>query len=238
MATNPNEPAHPLPPTPLPEPENRKARSDLGLRVLTAAVLVPIVLYVIVAGGLPYMFVVLAFGMLAQKEFYQLIEGKGGRPIATVGLVFGAAVILVAYLPIQKLGSGYSAVLLLTASLLVSMVAQLRKAQITEALASISGTFFGVFYVAWLISHAVLLRFFDQAVKVHFDSAEIVTLEIQAGTGVFLMIFTLAVVVLCDAGAYFAGRAWGRRKLAPRSARTRASRAPWAASSSARRAAC
>ena len=34
--------------------------------------------------------------------------------------------------------------------------------------------------------------------------------------GVFFMVFCLAAVVLSDAGAYFAGRAWGRRKLAPK----------------------
>ena len=33
--------------------------------------------------------------------------------------------------------------------------------------------------------------------------------------GIFLMLFALVPVVLCDAGAYFAGRAWGKRKLAP-----------------------
>ena len=35
-------------------------------------------------------------------------------------------------------------------------------------------------------------------------------------SGIFFMIYTLTVVVWCDAGAYFAGRAYGRRKLAPK----------------------
>jgi phosphatidate cytidylyltransferase len=35
-------------------------------------------------------------------------------------------------------------------------------------------------------------------------------------SGIFFMLFTLVVVVWCDAGAYFAGRAYGRRKLAPK----------------------
>ena len=51
----------------------------------------------------------------------------------------------------------------MTATLLAVMVAQLGKAQISEALASISGTFFGVFYVGWLLSHAVVLRQFHDA---------------------------------------------------------------------------
>ena len=52
----------------------------------------------------------------------------------------------------------------MTVVLLGVMVAQLGKRQISEALASISGTFFGVFYVGWLLSHAVVLREFHRVV--------------------------------------------------------------------------
>ena len=38
---------------------------------------------------------------------------------------------------------------------------------------------------------------------------------VHPDSGIFLMLFCVVVVVLCDAGAYFAGRAWGRHKLAP-----------------------
>jgi phosphatidate cytidylyltransferase len=203
---------HPRPATPLPEsaPAVTQKHSDLRKRILTAAVLVPIVAYVIVAGGYLYLATVLAFGLLAQREFYGLIEDKGARPLVGLGLGFGAAVICVAYA-----GTAYMAMLLMTASLLVLMVAQLRKAQITEALGSISGTFFGVFYVAWLLSHAVQLRFFYHSALARHSVVELGTLEVNPDTGIFLMFYCLAVVVLCDAGAYFAGRAWGRRKLAP-----------------------
>ena len=34
-------------------------------------------------------------------------------------------------------------------------------------------------------------------------------------SGAFFMVFVLTAVVWCDAGAYFAGRKFGRRKLAP-----------------------
>ena len=35
-------------------------------------------------------------------------------------------------------------------------------------------------------------------------------------SGAFLLVYCLTVLVLCDTGAYFAGRAYGKRKLAPR----------------------
>ena len=183
---------------------------DLMKRLASSAVLIPFVLWTIAQGGLFYLGVVIVIGILAQHEFYGLIADKGARPIKWVGQGFGAAVILVAYF-----GNEYHAMLLMTASLLVLMVAQLRKNEIHEAMASISGTFFGVFYVSWLLSHAVLLRKFDVAVSAHYDPALLVTLGITPGTGIFFMVYTLVTVVGCDVGAYFAGRAWGRRKLAP-----------------------
>jgi len=204
------EPVHPRPSTPLPEEPPKKERGDLPKRLLTAAVLIPVVGYIIVLGGYPYVATVLFFGVLGQLEFYRLIEDKGARPLTGLGLGFGAGVIAVAYL-----GTDYLAMLLMTASLLFLMVAQLRKAQITESLASISGTFFGVFYVAWLLSHAVLLRFFYNSAGAWLSPEQLMALELHPDSGIFFMFYGLAVLVLCDAGAYFFGRAWGRRRLAP-----------------------
>ncbi len=205
------EPLHPLPPTPVSPRPHRN--SDLPARLLTAAILVPAVLYVVATGGLLYLFTVMAIVVLGQREFYGLIEHKGARPEVRFGLAAGAALPVIAYL-----GNEYHTTLLMTATLLATLVLQLRKARIHQALASVSGTFFGVFYVGWLLSHAVVLRFFSEAAAKRFGfSSE--TLAAATGlvpdAGIFFMVYTLTVVVFCDAGAYFAGRAFGRRKLAP-----------------------
>ena len=63
---------------------------------------------------------------------------------------------------IAYFGNEYQATLAMTATLLGVMVAEVRKEEISEALASISGTFFGVFYIGWLLSHAIPLRNFDR----------------------------------------------------------------------------
>jgi phosphatidate cytidylyltransferase len=206
--TWPGEPLHPKPATPLP-PEPEQKRSNLSLRLMTAAILVPTILWVIATGGLVYLAVVVGIVLLGLREFYSLIESKGADPLVTAGMVAGAALPVVAYV-----GNEYHATLLMTAVLLGVMVAQLRKAQISEALASISGTFFGVFYVGWLLSHAVVLRQFHKVAEAKWGWSGVATLNENAG--VFFMVFCLAAVVLSDAGAYFAGRAWGRRKLAPK----------------------
>jgi len=203
-----SEPLHPQPPSPAPGPKKR-SRSDLALRLGTAAVLVPGVLWLIAAGPGFVLIAVVAIVLLGIREFYHLIEAKGAHPLWGFGLAAGAALPVVAYL-----GNEYHATILMTAVLLAVMVAQVGKAQITEALASISGTFFGVFYVGWLLTHAVTLRNFQRVVESKWgvDAASL----FDPNAGAFLLIFTLAAVVLCDAGAYFAGRAWGKRKLAPK----------------------
>lgn len=201
---------HPRPATPL-APTPKKKGSDLSARLLTAAVLIPAAIYVIVAGGLPYLGFITLFILLGMREFYRLIEEKGALPLVSWGLAAGAALPVVAYI-----GNEYHVTLILTATLLGVMIRQLGKAQIGEALVSISGTFFGVFYVGWLLSHAIVLRNFYGAAASRYGEAKIVVLGIDPESGIFLISFCMAAVVLSDTGAYFAGRAWGRRKLAPR----------------------
>ncbi|MDH3212304.1 MAG: phosphatidate cytidylyltransferase [Myxococcales bacterium] len=204
----PEGPVHPRPPTPL--PPARKAR-ELPKRLLSAAILIPTVVYVITLGGIAYLATVIVIILLGQREIYALIEDKGAHPLVGFGLAAGAALPVVAFV-----GTEYHATILMTVTLLAVMVLQLRKAQITEALASISGTFFGVFYVGWLLSHAIVLRDFHKAVTARFGAGVTERLGIAVDAGIFLMLFTLTIVILCDAGAYFAGRAYGKRKLAPK----------------------
>jgi phosphatidate cytidylyltransferase len=206
------EPVRPRPPTPPPNGGTpKRGLSDLQTRLLTASLLVPFVLVMIAWGGLWVLGTVVAITLLAQREFYGLIEDKGAHPIIGFGLAAGAALPIVAYL-----GNEYHATVLMTVGLLTVMIAQLGRAQISEALASISGTFFGIFYVGWLLSHAVVLREFHRVIVMRYGAEEAAAAAIAPESGAFLLTFTLAVVVWSDAGAYFAGRAYGTRKLAPR----------------------
>jgi phosphatidate cytidylyltransferase len=201
------EPLHPRPPSPTPVERPRKI-SETTRRLLTAAVLIPSVVALIIAGGLWYLGAVVAIVVVGLYELYRLIEAKGAKPVTGFGLVAAGALPVVAYV-----GSDYHVTLLTTATLLAVMVVQLGKAQISEALASISGTFFGVFYVGWLLSHAVGLRQFHSVVATRHGPEA--AAAVPAEVGIFYMIFVVSVVVASDAGAYFAGRLYGKRKLAP-----------------------
>lgn len=197
----------PRPPTPEPQAQKRRA-SNLALRLLTAALLIPPVLWVIYQGGVYVLVTVIVIALLGLNEFYQMIEQKGAEPLRGQGMAAVAALPVVMYFGAESL-----ATVLMTVVLLTMMVVQLTKNRISEALASISGTFFGVFYVGWLLSHTVVLRQFSQVVAARWPD---VAAGMHPEVGGFYLVFTISVVIAGDAGAYFAGRAYGRRKLAPR----------------------
>ncbi|MEN8159146.1 MAG: phosphatidate cytidylyltransferase [Myxococcota bacterium] len=201
------EPIHPLPPTP--EGAPRKKPGNLVLRLVTAAMLIPPVIYVIMEGGLWALGTIVVITLLGVNEFYQLIEAKGAEPLRGVGTLAAVALPVVSYL-----GSDYAATVLMSFLLLGLMVAQLGKAQISDSLASISGTFFGVFYVGWLLSHFIALRGFHGVVQGRWGADAVAVMHPDAGA--FYLLFTISVVIAGDAGAYFVGRKYGRRKLAPR----------------------
>jgi phosphatidate cytidylyltransferase len=200
------EPIHPRPPTPTGEP--RRRAGNLALRLLTAALLIPPIIYVIFQGGLWVLGTVVVITLLGISEFYHLIEAKGAEPLRGVGMLAAVALPVVTYL-----GSDYAATVLMSFLLLGVMVAQLGKAQIADSLASISGTFFGVFYIGWLLSHAVALRGFHDVVQGRWGADAVTGMHPDAGA--FYLLFTVSVVIGGDAGAYFVGRRYGRRKLAP-----------------------
>jgi phosphatidate cytidylyltransferase len=188
----------------------------LRLRLLSAAIIVPLVIGVILWGGLPFLVTVVAIIVLGLREFYDIIEIKGLRPQRFPGYVGGALLGIVTYV-----GNEYWTNVLLTVVLLVVMILQLLKQDIAEAIGGISATFFGVFYVGWLMAHAILLRRMDEILRLKYGSPAqgpfwIGSVLLDKYLGIFLLIFCIAAVAGSDIGAYFVGRRFGRTKLAPR----------------------
>jgi len=186
-----------------PESPREKPASNLARRLLTAAFLIPPVLAVSYWGGFPFVLVVMLFVGLGVNEFYDFIGAKGARPQRLFGTVAAVAVPLVVWL-----GSAFVATSLLTGALLGIMILQLRKGEVSEAIASVSETFFGVFYVGWLLSHAISLRMISRQLHAY-------GIETDPQIGFFYILFCLVSAVFSDAGAYFVGRRYGTKRLAP-----------------------
>ncbi|MFQ5458503.1 MAG: phosphatidate cytidylyltransferase [Myxococcota bacterium] len=197
-------------------PQTGRISRSLQLRLLSAGLIIPTVLALIVLGGIPFLLVVVAIICLALREFYDIIEVKGLHPQKMAG-IGGAALLGV----VSWVGNEYQTNVLLTAVLLVVMILQLLKRDVAEAISSISATFFGVFYVGWLMSHAILLRRMDEILRIKYGApAEgpfwVGGMFIDQNLGIFLLMFCIAIIAATDACAYFVGRRLGRRKLAPR----------------------
>lgn len=161
----------------------------MGQRILTAAVGAPLLLLMAYLGG-PYWAVTVAMmAWLGTTEFFSLTRRLGLRACRWVGLAGSqVAVVLAYYYGEAGLARG---VVLLAVVTLIAIVVDSRRRPVDWAM-----TFWGTIYPGCLLSFAVLLRN-------------------QPGGALYLIALWL-ITWANDTGAYFAGRWWGRRKLAPR----------------------
>jgi len=171
---------------------------QLTTRLLTAAAGVPAVIVCSLVGGIPFLLAMNFFIGFGLFEFYRMMEAKGIRPYKTVGVIAGLVVSWYVYFQ-----GGFYSSLFLTLVLIVIMVLELLRRDGELAVFHISSTIFGVFYVAWLGSHVILLRQLGENLP-----------EQDLGGMFVILAFTLAWGT--DTGAYFVGHAIGRRKLLPR----------------------
>lgn len=165
-------------------------------RVLTAAVLVPVTLAVVIfAPAALFAVCLFAVAWLAQRELYDL-AGPGGRAAYRWIGAAGAALLAAAF-TWPRAGGWFSPLVawtILGAAILVRGVADPERME--QALGRAGLTFFGIFYPAFLLALLAEVR--------------------RAPGGAGWIVLLLVVVWGGDTAAYYAGRAWGRRKLAPR----------------------
>jgi phosphatidate cytidylyltransferase len=127
-----------------------------------------------------------------------MMEAKGIRPYKTIGILLGLVVAWYVYFQ-----GGLFSSLFITFALVVIMVLELFRKDGELAVFHMSTTILGVFYVAWLGSHVILLRQLGEGLE-------------GGDLGGFLVIFAFALAWGADTGAYFVGSAIGRTRLLPR----------------------
>ncbi len=171
---------------------------QLTTRLLTAAVGLPTIIICSLVGGIPFLIAVNFVIGLGLFEFYRMIEAKGIRPFKIAGVAAGLAVSWYVYF----MGGVFSG-LFITIALVVIMVLEISRRDGELAVFHISSTVFGVFYVAWLGSHIILLRQLGEEPP-------------WTGYGGAFVILAFALAWGTDTGAYFIGNLVGKRKLLPR----------------------
>jgi phosphatidate cytidylyltransferase len=168
-------------------------------RILTAVVVLPFLIASILISYLWWVFVLLAAAamVLGLWEFYLLARKLKLQPEVAAGYVAGAALITI---PLQNDPANVLLVLFVIIAVTIGtlIAVTLRGAPFEKMIASVGATLLGVLYIPLLGSHLVALRTgFPQQLSAH------------------LLSFFFLVLMGSDAGAYYTGRALGKRKLAP-----------------------
>jgi phosphatidate cytidylyltransferase len=167
-------------------------------RVLTALIGLPFLLGAIYYGGLPYFFVIAGVILLALREFYFLAEETGYPTYRTIGLTAGVLITISVFLNGLGFGSvaeNQASAALISLFILVVVTRSLSKGPADTTLSEWSVTFFGVFYVAWSLSHLILLR------------------DLRP-TGMPATFFLFVLIWVADVTAYWVGSRLGRHKIA------------------------
>jgi phosphatidate cytidylyltransferase len=162
----------------------------LRTRVLTAAVLVPIVVYLIYLGDLPFLALVASLLTIAEVEFYRLVARDGFQTTLAFGIGLVWIFLLDAQFPtLRVLRPGMALIVL--GSLAWQLFHRQGSPVADWALTVTGGLYLGL------------------------CGACLIGLRSLRPDGLWWTLTVVPAIMLADSGAYFIGRAWGRHKLAP-----------------------
>ncbi|HWJ03777.1 MAG TPA: phosphatidate cytidylyltransferase [Verrucomicrobiae bacterium] len=159
-------------------------------RVISAAILGPLLLYVLFLGGNYLLVVTLLLTLVALHELFNMSRGLGFKAWQNVGYLAALFVVLAAYFEQGK----YLPLMLVVWLLICLSYIVINFPQ--QGIGNLGFNFLAVLYVSLLFAHMPLLRNLAQ--------------------GTYLIFLTFVTTWATDTGAYFAGRAMGRNKLAPK----------------------
>jgi phosphatidate cytidylyltransferase len=170
----------------------RGGERDLPMAVITGAALIALALLALAFKPFAFAVVAALVIVVAQAEFYAATQRQGYHPATLLGLAAGVMVVAGAY---YRGEAGILAMVILTlvATFLWFMATPARSR--TDVIANAGVTMFGLLYVPVLGSFYVLLLTYT-------DSRG-------------LVLSVLGLTFLYDVAAFFIGRYWGRRPLAP-----------------------
>jgi phosphatidate cytidylyltransferase len=182
-------------------------KSGLTQRVLSAAVLLPLVITVAWWSVWSVAAAVLVAMVIGLMELYGAFRAGGFRPRLLLGIAIGGASILAFVM--RPLISFDLVLPVVTLAVVLSLVVEVIDYRETGALPSWALTLAGALYLGWLFGHFVLLRTLETPLR----PSVFTPLRIAPGTAWIFMIF--AITWIQDTAAYFVGRYLGRHKMAP-----------------------
>jgi len=191
--------------------------SELTLRILFAVVAAPLALLIVLVGGAPLAALLAVVSALGAWEFFRIARASGHRPLDDVGIALAGLVPLVLHAQFLGLFSLRPALIAVVALAVLAATIWLRGVD-GQPLGAAATSLLGVVYTAGMLSFGYAIRYHDivrgyDAVGAHHVAIGPVSFAVPPG-GV-LLVFPMVITWASDIGAYFVGRALGKRKLIP-----------------------
>lgn len=181
---------------------------ELRSRLIVAAVGIPFGFLMAYQGGWLLAVVLAAVAALASHEFYTLASAKNAKPLGWFGIPTAALLVLMAaWEPTFPSWGDRALALLLVLGLLTSAAVIFNRKFQEGPLFSAAATVSGALYTGGTLAFAVFLRSLPETRG---------TVTPEPWEGALLMLFPLWVTWSGDSAAYFVGKRFGKRKLAPR----------------------
>jgi phosphatidate cytidylyltransferase len=180
----------PGPPRPEPPPQGRRRASETLSRVVWVLPWIVFVVIVIAVGGLLFAAAMAAFACIGLAELFRM--SSAAHPFRIVA--FAAAIALAAS---AYYGSQYQMVLVIAATFPAMFIGAVTRQDRDGVTTSLAYTTLGIGWIAIPFATAILLR----ELPLH---------------GAALLVDVLVGTFFTDTFAYFGGRLFGRRQLAPR----------------------
>lgn len=155
-------------------------------RVISAAIGIPLLLWVTYLGGNVYAFAVGAIILLGIREYYNMIILKKLNPSKLILFMSAGLIVFATIIP------NYSLPVLYLVLCMHLFAIVFKEASFQDVIIS----FFGVFYIAWTLGHLILIR--DNSLQ-----------------GFNFILLSFLITWSTDTGAYFTGRSLGKHKLSP-----------------------
>jgi phosphatidate cytidylyltransferase len=168
-------------------PAPRRQRSDLNARLIVAAPAIAFALFIVIEGGAVFALGLFALGCICMHELYEMYDRA--HPVRLAGFIALAGLLMAALY-----GSQFQVLLVAVAAL--PMLFGLTLIQRRPSVGGMAVTLLGIYWIGFALAHAVLLRGLPHGLGIVID--------VLVGT------------FLGDTGAYFGGRLFGQRPLAPR----------------------
>jgi len=175
-------------------------------RLITGLVGAPLILLAVYFGTVPFLIMVMGIVLLSQWEFYQMAETGGHATQKWLGCLGGQFLVAALFLGGTAMGikgGSHAPALVLTIWIFLVFVRELARKDKSLSLLRISMSLLGILYIAWPLSHFLLLRdirIYGQPEWYHIGRD---------------LTFLLVIVLWAqDVAAWAAGNIIGKRRLA------------------------